>query len=99
IPALGGLVVGYLVSRVVPEAAGGGVVSTMETLALRGGAFRRRVPLGSLAATSVALGTGASGGREGPIVLIGGSVGSLIGRLVPIGEGRMRALVAAGAAA
>ncbi|MEX1179153.1 MAG: chloride channel protein [Nitriliruptor sp.] len=99
IPAVGGLVVGYLVSRVAPEAAGGGVVSTMETLALRGGVFRRRVPLGGLAATSVALGTGASGGREGPIVLIGGSVGSLVGRLVPIDENRMRALVAAGAAA
>jgi chloride channel protein, CIC family len=99
IPALGGLVVGYLVSRVVPEAAGGGVVATMETLALRGGVFRRRVPLGGLAATSVALGTGASGGREGPIVLIGGSVGSFVGRLVPIDESRTRALVAAGAAA
>jgi chloride channel protein, CIC family len=99
IPALGGLVVGYLVTRVAPEAAGGGVVATMETLALRGGVFRRRVPLGGLAATSVALGTGASGGREGPIVLIGGSVGSFVGRLVPIDEPRTRALVAAGAAA
>jgi chloride channel protein, CIC family len=99
VPAVGGLVVGYLVTRVAPEAAGGGVVSTMETLALRGGVFRRRVPLGGLAATSVALGTGASGGREGPIVLIGGSIGSLVGRLVPIDESRTRALVAAGAAA
>lgn len=99
IPAIGGLVVGLLVTRLVPEAAGGGVVATMETLALHGGRFRRRVPLSALAATSVALGSGASGGREGPIVLIGGSVGSVVGRLVPIGESRMRSLVAAGAAA
>jgi chloride channel protein, CIC family len=99
IPSVGGLVAGYLVTRVSPESAGGGVVATMETLALRGGVFRRRVPLGGLAATSVSLGTGASGGREGPIVLLGGSVGSLVGRLVPIDESRMRSLVAAGAAA
>jgi chloride channel protein, CIC family len=99
VPTVGGLVVGYLVTRLAPEVAGGGVVATMETLALHGGRFRRRVPLGSLAATSVALGTGASGGREGPIVLIGGSVGSVVGRLLPIGETRMRSLVAAGAAA
>lgn len=99
VPALGGLVVGVLIARVVPEAAGGGVVTTMETLALRGGRFRRRVPLGGLAATSVALGTGAAGGREGPIVLIGGAVGSAVARLVPVDEARVRALVAAGAAA
>ncbi len=99
VPAVGGLLVGLLVTRVVPEVAGGGIVSTMETLALHGGRFRRRVPLGALGATSVALGSGASGGREGPIVLIGGSVGSVVGRLLPIGEARMRSLVAAGAAA
>lgn len=99
VPAVGGLVVGLLVTRLVPEVAGGGVVSTMETLALRGGRFRRRVPLSALGATTVALGTGASGGREGPIVLIGGAIGSVVGRLVPIDEARMRSLVAAGAAA
>jgi chloride channel protein, CIC family len=99
VPTLGGLVVGILVTRVVPEAAGGGVVSTMETLALHGGRFRKRVPLGGLAATSVALGSGAPGGREGPIVLIGGAIGSAFARLVPIDESRTRALVGAGAAA
>jgi chloride channel protein, CIC family len=99
IPTVGGLVVGWFVTRLVPEVAGGGVVSTMETLALHGGRFRRRVPLSALGATSVALGTGASGGREGPIVLIGGAVGSVVGRSLPIGEERMRSLVAAGAAA
>lgn len=99
LPALGGLLVGTLVTRVAPEAAGGGVVSTMETLALHGGRFRKRVPLGGFAATSIALGTGASGGREGPIVLIGGAIGSWFSRLVPLDESRTRALVGAGAAA
>lgn len=99
LPALGGLIVGLLVTKVVPEAAGGGVVATMETLALHGGRFRKRVPLGSFAATSIALGTGASGGREGPVVLLGGAIGAWFSRLVPIDESRTRALVAAGAAA
>lgn len=99
VPTLGGLVVGILVSRVVPEAAGGGVVTTMESLAVQGGRLRRRVPLMGTLATSVALGTGASGGREGPIVLIGGSIGSIVGRAIPLDENRTRSLVAAGAAA
>jgi chloride channel protein, CIC family len=99
VPTLGGLVVGLLVGRIVPEARGGGVVTTLESLAIRGGYLRSRVPFAGTLATGIALGTGASGGREGPIVLIGGSVGSLVGRAIPLDEERTRLLVAAGAAA
>jgi chloride channel protein, CIC family len=99
VPTLGGLVVGAVVTYLAPEAAGGGVVQTMETLSLEGGRFRARVPLVATLATGLSLGTGASGGREGPIVLIGGALGSLLGRIVPVDEDRLRGLVAAGAAA
>lgn len=99
VPTLGGLFVGLLVWRIVPEVSGGGVVATMEAMALQRGRLRRRVPLAGVAATSVALGTGASGGREGPIVLFGGAVGSLIAGLGNMDEDRTRSLVAAGVAA
>jgi CIC family chloride channel protein len=99
VPTVGALLVGLLVTYIAPECRGGGVVQVMHTIALRGGRFRARTPVAGVAATGVALGTGASGGREGPIVLIGGSVGSLVGRLFAVGEERMRTLVAAGAAA
>ena len=99
VPTLGGLVVGLLVWRIVPEVSGGGVVATMEAMAIQRGRLRRRVPLAGVAATSVALGTGASGGREGPIVLFGGAVGSLIAGLGNMDEDRTRSLVAAGVAA
>ncbi len=99
IPAVGGLVVGLLVARVVPEAAFGGVVGTMETIALRGSRFRSIVPLGTLVAVTIALGSGLSGGREGPMVLIGGSIGALVASLLPLDEDRRQSVVAAGAAA
>jgi CIC family chloride channel protein len=99
VPTLGGFAVGLLVWRLVPEVSGGGVVSTMEALAIHRGRLRRRVPLAGVAATSLALGTGASGGREGPIVLFGGAVGSLIAVLGRMDEERTRSLVAAGVAA
>jgi len=99
VPTVGGLLVGILVSRLVPEAKGGGVVTTMEALALRGGRLRGRVPLAGTLATGLALGTGASGGREGPVVLIGGAIGSAVARLLPLDEQRTRSMVAAGAAA
>jgi chloride channel protein, CIC family len=99
VPTLGGLLVGVFVERVVPESRGGGVVTTLETIALRGGRFRGRVPVAGAVATGAALGSGASGGREGPIVLIGGAVGSLLARALPPDEDRTRILVAGGAAA
>ena len=99
VPTLGGLVVGLLVARVVPEVSGGGVVSTMEAMAIHRGRIRRRVPFAGVLATSIALGTGASGGREGPIVLFGGAVGSSVAHLGRMDEDRTRALVAAGVAA
>ena len=99
IPTVGGFLVGLIVTYAGYEPSGSGVVRTMEILALRGGRFRRRVPFIGMAATSVALTSGASGGREGPIVLMGGAAGSLVGQLFRLDEPRMRAMVAAGAAA
>ncbi|HSJ45583.1 MAG TPA: chloride channel protein [Euzebyales bacterium] len=99
VPTVGALVVGLIVTYVAPESSGSGVIQVMTTVATHGGRFRGRVPFAGVAASGIALGTGASGGREGPIVLIGGSVGSLLGRLFAVGEERMRTLVAAGAAA
>jgi CIC family chloride channel protein len=99
VPAAGALVVGLAVTYWANEPSGSGVVRTMETIALHGGRARKRTPLAGIMASGLALGTGASGGREGPIVLIGSSVGSLLGSAVGVGEDRLRALMAAGAAA
>lgn len=98
VPVIGAFVVGLLVTYLVPESSGSGIVRTMETIALRGGRFRGRVPFGGVLATGTAIGTGAAGGREGPIVLIGGSLGSLVGRFFAVDDDRLRTLVAAGAA-
>lgn len=99
IPTVGAFAVGLLLHYWFPESRGSGIVRIMSIIALHGGRVRGRVPLGGVAATGVALGTGAAGGREGPIVLIGGAVGSLLGRLFAVDEQRMRTLIAAGAAA
>jgi len=98
-PAVGGLVVGLILRYWAVEPGGSGVVRTLETLALHGGRARRRVPASTLTAASIALGTGASGGREGPIVLLGGSIGSTLGQWFRLDESRLRALVATGAGA
>jgi chloride channel protein, CIC family len=99
VPTAGGLVVGLLTTTIVPEARGAGVGEVMRSIALHGGRMRPHVALGKLGTTAVSIGTGASGGREGPIVQIGGGVGSSLGRLFALDEDQKRALIAAGAGA
>jgi CIC family chloride channel protein len=99
VPALGGLLVGLATTYWLPEVAGGGVTSVMTSIALHGGRMRPWVAPGKLVASAVNIGTGASGGREGPIVQIGASVASSVGRVFALDEDRMRTLIAAGAAA
>lgn len=99
VTTFGGLLVGLIVTYVIPEARGGGVTRVMESIALHGGRVRARVIPGKLIATGLSVGAGASGGREGPIVQIGGALGSLLGRVFALTEDQKRELIAAGAAA
>ena len=98
-PAFGGLVVGLIATRIAPEVRGSGVPEVMEAVALRGGRIRPGVGLAKGFASAICIGSGGSAGREGPIVQIGSSIGSSIGRGLRLSEDRVRNLVACGAAA
>ncbi len=99
IPALGGLIVGLLTTSFAPEAKGGGGNEYLDAFHRQRGMIRKRVALGKLVASSITLGTGGSGGREGPTMQIGAAVGSLLGRLLRVDERERRTLLVAGAAA
>ena len=58
----------------------------------------RRGPQDLPVSQSLLIGSGASVGREGPIVQIGSSLGSTLGQVVGTGPAQTRILVAAGAA-
>lgn len=82
-----------------PGVAGGGVSEVMVGLSLEAGYLPSRLIPGKIVATGLSLGTGGSGGREGPIVLIGAAIGSAFARRSRFGQDEVRALVAAGAGA
>jgi CIC family chloride channel protein len=98
-PAVGGLIVGFIVSRFAAEAKGHGVPEVLEAVALRGGRIRPRLVIAKLVASGICIGSGGSVGREGPIVQIGSSLGSTFGLWLRMDDGRRRTLVACGAAA
>jgi CIC family chloride channel protein len=99
IPAIGGLIVGPLVSFVAPEAKGHGVPEVLTAIVIRGGRIRPIVVLAKALGSAVTIGSGGSVGREGPIVQIGSALGSTIGQVFKLSERRVVNLVAAGAAA
>jgi CIC family chloride channel protein len=97
-PAVGGLLYGPLVDRFAKEARGHGVPEVMLAVARRGGRINPAVAVVKSLASALCIGSGGSVGREGPIVQIGSALGSTLGRVVRVGEDRMRLLVACGAA-
>ncbi|MCW9097733.1 MAG: chloride channel protein, partial [Ignavibacteriaceae bacterium] len=99
IPAVGGLIVGPIIYYLAPEAKGHGVPEVMQAILLKGGNIRPRVAFIKAIASSISIGTGGSVGREGPIIQIGSSIGSMIGQFLRVPSKRLKTLVGCGAAA
>ncbi|GGU18000.1 chloride channel protein [Streptomyces violascens] len=97
-PVIGGLLYGPLVDRFAKEARGHGVPEVMLAVAQRGGRINPQVSVVKALASALTIGSGGSVGREGPIVQIGSALGSTLGRIAKVTEGRMKLLVACGAA-
>lgn len=98
IPAAGGLIVGPLVYFFAREAKGHGVPEVMIAVAKNGGRIRARVAAVKILASAITIGTGGSVGREGPIVQIGATFGSVIAQRLGLPREWVRTLVACGAA-
>jgi CIC family chloride channel protein len=99
IPVAGGLIGGPIIAFFASEAKGHGVPEVMQAIALHGGRIRPRVVVAKIAASALCIGTGGSAGREGPIVQVGAALGSTLGQWLKLSSGRIRNLVACGAAA
>lgn len=96
IPTLGGIISGLLVFTIAPEAEGHGTDAVIAAYHHPQGQIRPRVPLVKIVASAVTLGTGGSGGREGPIAQIGAGFGSLLANLFRLRVADRRVLMAAG---
>ncbi len=96
VPAFGGLLAGWLVHRFAPEAAGPGTGHAIEAFHQNKGMIRNRVPLVKAVASAITIGTGGSGGREGPIAQIGAGIGSMIADWMHLGPRGRRILLSAG---
>ncbi len=96
VTALGGLLSGIIVFNLAPEAEGHGTDAAIEAIHKRGGVIRARIPLIKLVASAITIGSGGSGGREGPAAQISAGFGSLMGKWLKLDVQNRRIAVAAG---
>ncbi len=97
VPVAGALGVSFLVKNFAPEAKGHGVPEVMDAVYHRKGIIRPAVSVVKALASALSIGSGASIGREGPIIQIGSSFGSTIGQILSLPVWQRITLIAAGA--
>ncbi len=99
VPAIGGLIVGFIVVKLFPSPKGEGVPLIIENVAKKGGILSPFVGLTQLITSAISIGSGGAGGREGPSIAIGGAIGSSVGQIFRLNEEQMKSLVGCGAGA
>ncbi|GAC1501698.1 MAG: hypothetical protein NVS1B6_08130 [Steroidobacteraceae bacterium] len=87
VPVLGAIGVMFLVTNFAPEAKGHGVPEVMDAIYHKCGVIRPVVALVKSLASALAIGSGSSVGREGPIIQIGSALGSTLGQIVRMPAG------------
>ncbi|MDE2492082.1 MAG: chloride channel protein [Elusimicrobia bacterium] len=97
LPGIGGLISGWLTRRRFPEAGGHGIAEVARAINEKDGKVSAHVSWVKTLASAATIGFGGSAGLEGPVVQIGASVGSLVGRLFETRGRELRTFVAAGA--
>ena len=96
IAVLGGLVTGWVTRRFAPEAAGSGSDTAIREYYDACGRVHIRVAVVKILATALTIGTGGSGGREGPMIQVGAGMGSWLAGWFGLGAAGRRVLLAAG---
>jgi H+/Cl- antiporter ClcA len=94
----GGLLVALL-AKWAPVIKGHGIPEAMEAILQRQSRIMPRAAVAKPASAAIAIGTGGPFGAEGPIIVTGGSIGSLLGQVFPATPSERKILLASGAAA
>jgi chloride channel protein, CIC family len=94
----GGLVVA-LMARWSPVIRGHGIPEAMEVVLKRHSRISPRAAVAKPTSAAVAIGTGGPFGAEGPIIVTGGALGSLVGQVIRVSPSERKILLACGAAA
>ncbi|MGH2513685.1 MAG: chloride channel protein, partial [Candidatus Limnocylindrales bacterium] len=99
IPVVGGLLIGLMARYGSERIRGHGIPEAMESILVGGSKVEPRLAVLKPISSAISIGTGGPFGAEGPIIMTGGAIGSLIGQLGHLSAAERKTLLVAGAAA
>jgi CIC family chloride channel protein len=99
IPALGGLIIGLTARYGSERIRGHGIPEALEAILMRGSRVEPRVAVLKPLSSAISIGSGGPFGAEGPIIMTGGAIGSIIGQFFHLSGSERKTMLVAGAAA
>jgi chloride channel protein, CIC family len=99
IPVAGGLVIGVMARYGSEKIRGHGIPEALEAILIGRSRLEPKVALLKPVSSAISIGTGGPFGAEGPIIMTGGAVGSLVAQLFHLSSAERKTLLVAGAAA
>jgi CIC family chloride channel protein len=99
VAAMAGAFLVSLLAKWAPVIRGHGIPETMEAVLLRQSRISPRAAVAKPLSAALAIGTGGPFGAEGPIIVTGGALGSLVGQVLHVSPSERKILLACGAAA
>src|SRR3954454_18570202 len=99
VPVVGALIVGLMARYGSDRIRGHGIPEAIEAILLRGSRVKPKVPILKPLSAAISIGSGGPFGAEGPIIMTGGAVGSLIAQFFHLTSTERKTLLVAGAAA
>lgn len=99
VPIIGALVIGVLARYGSERIRGHGIPEAIESILLKGSRIEPRVALLKPLSSAISIGSGGPFGAEGPIIMTGGALGSLVAQLFDLTSAERKTLLVAGAAA
>ena len=98
-PVAGGLIVGVMARYGSEKIRGHGMPEAIEAILTQGSIVAPKVALLKPVSAAISIGTGGPFGAEGPIIMTGGAIGSMIAQLRHFTADERKILLVAGAAA
>jgi chloride channel protein, CIC family len=98
VPIAGALIIGVMARYGSERIRGHGIPEAIESILLNGSRIEPKVAILKPISSAISIGSGGPFGAEGPIIMTGGAVGSLIAQLFHLTSAERKTLLVAGAA-
>jgi CIC family chloride channel protein len=99
IPVAGGLAIGLMARYGSERIRGHGIPEALESILINGSKVQPRLAVLKPISSAISIGSGGPFGAEGPIIMTGGAIGSIVAQLFHLTAAERKTLLVAGAAA